>query len=136
MSPARAGPDGGETTPALTSGHVHGVKAGQQVTAPLAVAFHLAKPVVAVEVVTEVRPLHVGHDHPVQVPAGVQACVVVFDPGAETDTRIITGRQETMPFPCRNFQTFPPKRGSIVLLLLLYLSNPSFLVCEMGISYQ
>lgn len=71
---------------ALTSGHVHGVEAGQQVATPLAVTLHLAQPVVAVEVVTEVRPLHVGHNHTVQVPAGVQTCVVMLDPGVQKQT--------------------------------------------------
>ena len=84
---------------ALTSGHVHGVEAGQQDATQLAVTLHLAQPVVAVEVVTEVRPLHVGHNHTVQVPAGVRACVVMLDPGAETDTRTVTGRTETTPLP-------------------------------------
>lgn len=86
---------------ALTSGHVHGVEAGQQVTAPLAVSFHLAQPGVAVEVVAEVRPLHVGHDHAIQVPAGVQACVVVLDPGAEADTHTSLAEQRRHPFHTR-----------------------------------
>lgn len=63
--PSPAGGDGGQTSLALTSGYVHGVEASQQVTAPLAVAFHLAQPAVAVEEVTEVRPIRVGHNHAV-----------------------------------------------------------------------
>ena len=83
----------------LTSRHIHGVEAGQQVTAPLAISLHFAQPVVAVEVVAEVRPLHVGHNHAVQVPAGVQACVVMLYPGPEADTHTISGMTETMPLP-------------------------------------
>lgn len=86
---------------ALTSGHVHGVEAGQQVTAPLAVSFHLAQPGVAVKVVAEVRPLHVGHYHTIQVPAGVQACVVVLNPGAEADTHTSLAEQRRHPFHTR-----------------------------------
>lgn len=67
-SPGREGQQAAST---LTSGHVHGVEAGQQVTAPLAVTFHLAQPVVAVEVVAEVGPLHVSDNHMIQVPAGI-----------------------------------------------------------------
>lgn len=89
----------GRPASALTSGHVHGVEAGQQVPAPLAVTLHITQPVVAVEVVTEVRPLHVGHNHMVQVPAGIQACVVVLDPEAEVDTHTVTGGAEATPLP-------------------------------------
>ena len=63
--PSPAGRDGGQTSLALTSGYVHGVETSQQVTAPLAVAFHLAQPAVAVEEVTEVGPLRVSHNHAV-----------------------------------------------------------------------
>lgn len=83
---------------ALTSGHIHGVEAGQQVPAPLAVTFHLAQPVVAVEVVTEVRPLHVGHNDTVQVPAGVQACVVMLDPGAKQTPTLSWAELRQRPF--------------------------------------
>lgn len=88
----------GRPASALTSGHVHGVEAGQQVTAPLAVTFHLAQPAVAVEVVAEVRPLHVGHNHTIQVPAGVQTCIVVLDPGMEADTCTSLAEQRRHPF--------------------------------------
>lgn len=75
-------PGRGEKGPdsALTSGHVHGVEAGQQVTAPLAIPLHLAQPVVAIEVISEVWPFHVGHYYSVQVPAGIQTRVVMLNP--------------------------------------------------------
>lgn len=81
----------------LTSGHVHGVEAGQQVPAPLTVTLHLAQPVVAVEVVAEMRPLHVGHYNSVQVPAGIQACVIMLDPGARSQNPHFTGRTQMLP---------------------------------------
>ena len=91
-SPAQVGKDVRQASlSTLTSRHIHGVEAGQQVTAPLAITLHFAQPVVAVEVVAEVRPLHVGHNHAVQVPAGVQACVVMLYPGPEADTHTISG---------------------------------------------
>ena len=128
-SPAQAGRDGRQVSLwTLTSGHVHGVEAGQQVTAPLAITLHFAQPVVAVEVVTEVRPLHVGHNHTVQVPAGVQACVVMLDPGPEADTHTITSKTETTPLPYRNppnvFSKRRFNRSESVISLSLRLQFP------------
>lgn len=80
------------------------------------------------------RPLHVGHDHVVQVPAGIQARVVMLNPEAEAKAHTITGRTETAPLPYWNTQMFTPKRGPIILLLLLlYLLNLGFLIYTMGI---
>lgn len=96
-SQALAGRHDGQTKAALTSGHVHGVEAGQEVTAPLTVTLHLAQPVVTVEVIAEVRPLHVRHYNSVQVPAGIQACVIMLDPEARSQQPHFTSRTKMLP---------------------------------------
>ena len=64
-----------------TFGHLHGVAAAKKVSDEKFVALLLTEPVVAGEVVPEVGSNHVCDHHSVQVPAGTQTCVVMFDPG-------------------------------------------------------
>lgn len=68
-----------------TFGDVHGVQAAQQVSDVQVVPLLPAHPVVAGEVEAQVRPVHVGHHHPVQEPAGVHPRVVVLDPAGGGD---------------------------------------------------
>lgn len=63
-----------------TFGDVHGVQAAQQVSDVQVVPLLPAHPVVAGEIEAQVGPVHVGHHHPVQEPAGVHPRVVVLDP--------------------------------------------------------
>lgn len=63
-----------------TFGDVHGVQAAQQVSDVQVVPLLPAHPVVAGEREAQVRPVHVGHHHPVQEPAGVHPRVIVLDP--------------------------------------------------------
>ena len=65
---------------------VHGVEAAQQVPDKQVVGLLAAQPVVAGEIEAQMGPVHVGHHHPVQEPAGVHPCVVVLDPGESTIT--------------------------------------------------
>lgn len=60
---------------------IHGVQAAQQVSDKQVVSLLPAQPVAAGEIVAQMWPVHVGHHHPVQEPAGAHPCVVVLDPG-------------------------------------------------------
>lgn len=42
-------------------------------------------------------PLHVSHYNSVQVPAGIQACVIMLDPGVRSQHPHFTGRIEMLP---------------------------------------
>lgn len=65
-----------------TFGHVHGVQAAQQVSDIKAISLNLTEPVVTSKVKPQVRPNNICHHHPVQEPAGVQASIVMLNPGA------------------------------------------------------
>ncbi len=63
---------------------IHGVQAAQQVPDKQVVSLLPTQPVVAGEIEAQMGPVHVGHHHPVQEPAGVHPCVVVLDPEEST----------------------------------------------------
>lgn len=67
---------------------VHGVQAAQQVSDVQVVPLLPTHPVVAGEIEAQVRPVHVGHHHPVQEPAGIHPRVVVLDPAGTTEAEI------------------------------------------------
>lgn len=68
---------------------IHGVQAAQQVPDKQVVTLLPAQPVTAGEVEAQMWSVHVGHDHPVQEPAGVHPCVVMFNPGKLVSTKCV-----------------------------------------------
>ena len=75
---------------------VHGVQAAQQVPDKQFVTLLPTQPVVAGKIEAQMGPVHVGHHHPVQEPAGVHPRVVVLNPG---EINIVS--ECDMNSPCR-----------------------------------
>lgn len=81
---------------------IHGVHAAQQVPDKQVVSLLPTQPVVAGEIEAQMGPAHVGHQHPVQEPAGVHPRVVVLNPGEST---VIVWHEFTLQVITNEFST-------------------------------